>query len=49
MNWFFQGWEVGLAVSYTNQQGLSNVGLQAVVGKTTGLYPKPDSTDTPQQ
>jgi len=30
----FQGWEVGLAVSYTNQQGLSNVGLQAVVGKT---------------
>jgi hypothetical protein len=30
----FQGWEAGLAVTYANQQGCSNVGLQAVVGKT---------------
>lgn len=30
----FQGWEAGLAVTYANQQGCSNVGLQAIVGKT---------------
>ena len=30
----FQGWDAGLAVTYANQQGCSNVGLQAVVGKT---------------
>ena len=30
----FQGWDAGLAVTYANQQGCSNVGLQAIVGKT---------------
>lgn len=30
----FSGWDAGLAVTYANQQGCSNVGLQAVVGKT---------------
>ena len=30
----FLGWNAGLAVTYANQQGCSNVGLQAVVGKT---------------
>lgn len=30
----FLGWDAGLAVTYANQQGCSNVGLQAVVGKT---------------
>ena len=30
----FSGWDAGLAVTYANQQGCSNVGLQAIVGKT---------------
>lgn len=33
----FSGWAIGLAPTYTNQQGCSNVGLQAVA--TTTLTP----------
>ena len=29
-------WHVGLCPTYANQQGCSNVGLQAIVGKTLG-------------